>query len=844
MTIHFFIDFVTGEGQDIYLCGSLPELGGFKNDKAVKMTKGDDGRWTYTCEYMGKAINFSYYYFVKSKTNAFYEAGSARFVELNLLKCKKMTFNDEWQGNDEYAPLLTHPFTEVFFHNGEREKARYFKYQKEIVIRVTHPVLKDGETIKIIGDVPYLGEWDETRGLEMKHSHGSRWEIHLPAEQLGRSVRYKFIAGDIAEKKERTLEIPELEKAQLYCIEHSRLDLPVDRPRIAGCTTDLRRLKSGDSWGIGDFDDLTRLSDWCSVTGMKVIDIGNIWENRISTMAIDPIFLNPESICTISEDGLRDEMERERMRINAYAECRLDEVAELKKRYFRYAFNRHAEETFSEPDFLEFVSKNKSWLLPYAAFCTFRDTYGDDDFHRWGLDGICDTKSIEKTYASKNERGRAMKYYIFIQYHCHKELKKCRNHLHSRGISLCGEISSCVSRNSSDIWANQNIFDNEDTYSGTVSCRWDSEERNSYWWWRGRLKRASEYLDAYKVANISDFFRTWERPQGQISGDLGHFNCADGYSEEEIRKYGFDFNREKDTVPTFDEEYINELFDEDADFVKETFLTAKHTLKEHFATQEAIRYWFENICGKEHAHLKDKVMSLVEEILFIEDPHNHDRYHPRINGARTRRYSCLDSKNAEAYRLISKEFFGDRNIRYWQSLGYRRLPEIIAAGDMLAIAGDRQPFAGFISQVLDDLKVFRTRIQRQRGTDNVFGNPASYPYLSICSTGTADMDCISRWWKKNPEDAKEYYTRHMHRYDSIPAVCTCELCTDIVREHLLSSSVLTIMPIEDWCSIDEKYAAEIREARDGSRIPVTVDELTVNTVFNRKLSGLIRFSGR
>lgn len=844
MTIHFYIDFVTGEDQDIYLCGSLPELGGLKNDKAVKMSKAEDGRWAYTCEYMGKAISFSYYYFVKGRENAFYEAGSARFVELNLLKCKKMTFNDEWQGNDEYAPLLTHPFTEVFFHNGEREKARYFKYQKEIVIRVTHPVLKDGETIKIIGDIPYLGSWDESKGLDMKHSNGSRWEIHLPAEQLGKSIRYKFMSGGRMESMERVLHIPELDKAQMYCVEHSRLDLPIDRPRVAGCAVDLGRIKSGDSWGIGDFNDLIRLCDWCSVTGMKVIDIGNIWENKVSTMAIDPIFLNPESICTISEDSLRDEMERERMRINAYASCCIPEVTELKKRYFRYAFNRHAEETFSEPGFLEFMARNRNWLLQYAAYCTFRDTYGEEDFHKWGIDGIFDSKAIEKAYASKGEKGRAIKYYVFLQYHCHRALKECRERLHSRGISLCGEITSCVNRNSSDIWGNQSIFDSDETYDGKISCRWDSEERSSYWWWRGRLKRVAEYLDAYKVADISDFFMTWEKQQGQISEALGHYNCADAFSEDEIRRYGYPFSRERDTVPAIDDEHLEELFDADADFVKETFLTARHTLKEHFSTQEAVREWFDNICDKEHSRLKEKVMSLVEEVLFIEDPHDHDRFHPRINGTRTHRYGILGEKEAEAYRRISHDFFGDRNIAHWKALGYRRLPEIMAAEDMLAISGDRKPAAGFIAKVLDDLKILRTRIQRERNADNTFGNPASYPYLSICSTGTTGMDCLIKWWDNNPDDAREYYTRYMHRYDSVPGTCSSDLCTDIIREHLLSSSILTIMPIEDWCSSDEKYLADIREARSGSRMPVTVDELTDNTVFNRKISGLIRFSGR
>ena len=51
-------------------------------------------------------------------------------------------------------------------------------------------------------------------------------------------------------------------------------------PKYAGVAVPVFSLKSNDSFGIGEFNDLKLLADWCEKTGMKIIQILPINDTR------------------------------------------------------------------------------------------------------------------------------------------------------------------------------------------------------------------------------------------------------------------------------------------------------------------------------------------------------------------------------------------------------------------------------------------------------------------------------------------------------------------------------------------------------------------------------------
>jgi len=65
------------------------------------------------------------------------------------------------------------------------------------------------------------------------------------------------------------------------------------------------------------------------------------------------------------------------------------------------------------------------------------------------------------------------------------------------------------------------------------------------------------------------------------------------------------------------------------------------------------------------------------------------------------------------------------------------------------------------------------------------GDPAQYPYLCVCTTGTHDTSTLRGWWSE------------MHNED-----CQVQICEKIVKEHLDSPAMLTILPLQDWFSLE------------------------------------------
>ncbi len=65
------------------------------------------------------------------------------------------------------------------------------------------------------------------------------------------------------------------------------------------------------------------------------------------------------------------------------------------------------------------------------------------------------------------------------------------------------------------------------------------------------------------------------------------------------------------------------------------------------------------------------------------------------------------------------------------------------------------------------------------------------------------MSTIREWWLENRETTQLYYNNVLGRQGEAPDVCTTEICEQIIYLHLSSNSMWSILPWQDWMSIDE-----------------------------------------
>lgn len=778
-----------------------------------------------------------------------HEAGGERHLTTGngdiSIKCS-------WQGYDNSALLLSDPFTKIFFphkcHPLTLEEGR------GIFLTVTVPAVKTGDSILISGENPCLGRWNTSEALKMEPCGAGRWATEIPIRETDKRLVFKFIMkrsnGEIVWEKgdNRVLDIP-----GTSCIfEFSSADFGQEPPRFAGTAVPVFSLRVRNGYGIGDFSCIKAAADWLHATGQHILQIlpvndttaNRTWDdsypyNVISVMALNPIYINPALIRNAFKNTLRNTFagdkstEIEALESGLHDSDRLgyvdyENVAALKDKYIRILFCMYASETFATQDFKEFWGKNCGWLLPYAAFCTLRDEYATPDFNKWGEYSEYLPNLAEKMYSLARFHDR-MQLHIFTQYHLHAQLSEAVSYAARKGIAIMGDIPIGVNPHGVDTWCNPECFNMgfsagapPDYFSkdgqnwGFPTYDWDRMASDGYSWWKMRLKKMSEYFSMYRIDHILGFFRIWEIPRGVTSGMYGHFYPALPYSGEELRYAGFLSGPETETGG-------NALEGESLD--KKTF-----------------------------------------DGLFIEDPRAKGFYHPLFNGPDTLAFKTLYNKTQKAYMRLHDDFFYRRHNEFWKKGAMLKLSELVSATGMTACAEDLGMIPDCVPEVLDSLKIASLEIQRMpKNPAHEFADPAEYPYLSVCSTGTHDVSTLRGWWKEDREKTQRYYENVLGMPGKAPDECIPEICSAIISAHLQSPSAFAVLPLQDWLAtfrypgpytpgLHNSNGTPTDEERINDpanphhhwkyRMPVTLESLIEDTDNNLSIKKMIEDSSR
>ena len=244
------------------------------------------------------------------------------------------------------------------------------------------------------------------------------------------------------------------------------------------------------------------------------------------------------------------------------------------------------------------------------------------------------------------------------------------------------------------------------------------------------------------------------------------------------------------------------------------------------------------------------------DVLFIEDPHRKGWWHPRIAAHSTTAYAALDDTMKQTFNRLYDDFFYHRHNAFWKESAMRKLSALLSATGMLACGEDLGMIPACVSEVMDEYMILSLEIQRMsKNPDREFADPADYPYYSVCTTSTHDMNPLRAWWEEDRKVTGNYWHNVMHRDGEAPRSCEPWICREIIRKHLESSSMLTILPLQDWLSID----GELRfpdPSRERINIPVfpryywryrmhlTIENLISQDKFNSELRKMIEDSGR
>ncbi|MFI3321042.1 MAG: 4-alpha-glucanotransferase [Rikenellaceae bacterium] len=797
---------------------------------------------------------------------------------------------DRWQDMPKNSPFYTSLFTQSVFKRVE-PKCSVLE-ENSVVVAVNSPIVEPSQTVVMVGSAGELGSWSVKDGVKMCDSKFPLWLTpSLPKSDALLSAEFKFVivdtlTGDVVaweEGENRTLcsLLGEKENSIQITLTQPIFSLPLWRG--AGVAIPVFSLRSENSMGVGDFMDLKKMVDWAAITKQKIIQILPIndttmthtWQdsypyNANSIFALHPQYIAPTKVGILKDSKLQKEYEAKGAELNALESIDYEAVTKLKNNYMQQLYSEIGEEQLSSEEFKAFFKKNSYWLEPYALFSLLRDKYLSVEFSAWGKESLY---SEELMAEYRNDHFTELGYYYYVQYNLHLQLVEVREYAQTKNVVFKGDIPIGVSRTSVDVWVSPELFHLNsqagappDDFSimgqnwGFPTYNWAEMAKDGYSWWNRRFKKMAEYFDAYRIDHILGFFRIWEIPLDAVHGLLGHFSPSMPFSVDEMRNnYGFYFEKSYCTS-SINDWIVDEFFKEDADKVRAKYLDSNgdgtYTLKPQFDSQTKIKAHFN---GKETPFCT-ALMSLLNEVLFIEDPYQKEHYHPRISAQNSYKFRAMNDYDKERFNALYNHFYYHRHNDFWYKEAMAKLPALVRATEMLTCGEDLGMIPDCVPAVMDSEQILSLEIQRMPKNPQLeFGEPYNYPYRAVCTTSTHDMNPL-RAWLLEDFDTSNRYARQMLGIDcdivneSMNDIAGI-VCEAILEQHLHSPAMWTILPLQDWLSMDEK----LRNSDPNSerinvpansrhywryRMHLTIEKLITQDNFNSKLRAMIGESWR
>lgn len=880
MKLKFSIDYRTAWGESLHVNIAYYSLDGTVKRYNLMMQTEDGERWTLeTAALESRQHPLSHIVYLYQVENA---DGEVLRHEWDMVpriyyfdSSKDYMFPDQWRD----MPLPFHLYTNAYLtmmHGRTDEHVEALRlplFRRTLTFRVSAPQLLPGQAVAICGSHPAIGNWNTSRYLRMEYAGQQEWILTVNALGMIFPLEYKYVVVDDKthafvcweEGDNRVVSVDsidgntsELPDGQVLMLYGEPLRLREQIWRAAGVAIPVFSLRSEHSYGVGDFGDLRRLVDWAVLTGMRVIQILPVndttvnhgWQdsypyNIISVFALHPHYIDLEAAGTLKSKQKMTQYRRRQQELDALSYSDYEAVDRVKMEYLRELFEEKGKVVMDSDDFKTFVRDNEEWLKPYAE---------------WLSQNNQNTPTIQNTQS----------FYFFLQFLLHQQLKAAADYARSKGVILKGDLPIGVNRESVETKEHPELF-HLDSQTGAPPDVFTSKGQNwgfpTYqWgdriisWFHKRLHHMEQYFDAIRIDHILGFFRVWEIPEDAIDGLLGHFSPSLPLTVGEIEYFGLAFRKELFTRPFINDRLIDRIFGIHAQYVRDTFLVRKaynlYDLREDYATQRKVATAFADRRDESSLWIRDGLMRLISNVLFVEDPRQPEMYHPRIGILNEPIYEALGSEDKDAFVRLYNNYFYQRHSMYWGQQALKRLPAILKDSRMLICGEDLGMLPDCVEPVLDKLRILTLEIQqmpKQQGFE--FAHLEANPYRSVSTISTHDMSPLRLWWQESPERRQRFYVTMLQKEGRAPEQLPAHLAEEIIARHLYCPSMLCILALQDWLAMDGELRSKhpqderINVPSDPYnrwkwRMHVTIEQLIAAERYNNKVKTMITRSKR
>ena len=899
--LNFFLRFHTEFGQTLYITGQHEIFGNGDVNKALLMQYWNEEFWTVTIELDTSTVSpegIVYNYIVKNDSgDLHYDWGSDKKITAELFTSEETVIIDSWNFAGFYEnAFYTEPFQQVLLKNNFTSVDAAEPSTYTHIFKIKAPLIEKGQTVFIAGNVKELNDWGKGKPVLMGRKEDEDFfsvkfdlsNVHIP-------IAYKYGVYDLKENKiirfedgnNRWLHNAFL-KTTKTVVNDGFILLSATTWKGAGVSIPVFSLRSKESFGVGEFADIKLLVDWSKKVGLKLIQILPVNDttathkwidsypySAISAFALHPMYLNLEQAAGKHFNNLRDEILKEKERLNKLADVDYEAVNKLKWEFIRQLYPLQKDALFTSTEYKEFYERNSHWLIPYAAFSYFRDKYKTADFNLWPVYKTYNEEEINALLEPSLKTHNELALYFFVQYHLYVQLKQATQYAHQNGVIIKGDIPIGVYRYGADAWQHPELFHMDmqagappDDFAvtgqnwGFPTYNWEKMREDDFAWWKQRFEEMSYYFDAFRIDHILGFFRIWSIPYHSVEGIMGHFEPAIPVHVNEFYERGIWFDYKRYCRPFITEQALNDMFGDQQNHVKYTFLdydgSGYYQMKPDFATQRQLENYFAWQEDNEHNKwLKRTLFNLVSNVILFEvEGSDGKQFHFRFEMQETSSFKNLDATIRSWLDQFYVDYFFKRQDNFWMHQAMQKLPALKRATNMLVCGEDLGLVPASVPEVMRQTGILSLEIQRMpKDPKKEFFHPADAPYLSVVTPSTHDMSTIRGWWEEDHDRTQRFFNNELGQWGGAPYLCDAWVNETIVVQHLHSPAMWSIFQLQDILGCDRKirrpnpHEERINVPANPKhywkyRMHLNLEDLINANEFNEKFAGDVKASGR
>jgi 4-alpha-glucanotransferase len=190
--------------------------------------------------------------------------------------------------------------------------------------------------------------------------------------------------------------------------------------------------------------------------------------------------------------------------------------------------------------FEEFCQEQAHWLEDYALFRALKLRYHGAYYLEWPIELV--ERAPKVLAQARRELANQVDQVRFAQFLLFRQGARLERHARAKGVRLIGDLPFFVSPDSSDVWANPELFllDDQrrprfvagvppDYFSsqgqlwGNPVYNWEALRQTGYRWCIDRLRALLAHLDVIRLDHFRAFAAAWHVPAGAPTAQSGQW---------------------------------------------------------------------------------------------------------------------------------------------------------------------------------------------------------------------------------------------------------------------------------------------------------------------------------